>query len=251
MARIRTIKPGFWSSEKLGKLPLLARLTVVGLISQADDEGRGRGATRFLMGTIHPYAEDVTEAALAAAIVVIHAAGLAQFYEVSGCRYYALPGWSEHQRIDHPTKSIIPQPPELEPELFGVKALEKSPFSDDSTGPRESSRAPREDSRQEEEGKGRGREEETDNNRPERRGPDDLQAVVRTAAKKLTATAQERAGDYGDYRLPKNFGTYAGAYVANVPADECQFLLDKMKPGPMVEAALRWRIAQKKMESNA
>lgn len=118
MARIRTVKPAMWSSEKLGRLSILARLTFVGLISQADDAGRGRGAPRFLMGAIHPYAADVTEEGLAQATTDLHTAALVQFYEVAGCRYYALPNWGEHQKIDRPYASVIPPPPPTEPELF-------------------------------------------------------------------------------------------------------------------------------------
>lgn len=57
------------------------------------------------------------------------------------------------------------------------------------------------------------------------------------------------SGDYGDYRLPKNFGRYGGVHVSNVPHDECQFLIDTMRPGPKVKAALEWRMAQKESEA--
>ncbi len=233
MARIRTIKPSLWDSEKLGRLSLLARLTFVGLIALADDEGRGRGSPAYLKGALHTYADAIDASSLSNSIVELHQSKAVIFYEVAGSRYYALPNWGEHQKIDKPRKSAIPEPPIEEPGLFG----------EDSPTP---SRSLAEDSPQE----WNGREGITNNNRPERRGPDELQAVVKTAAKKLTATANERAGDYGDYRLPKNFGQYGGAYVANVPADECQFLLDRMKPGPMVAAALRWRIETKKSEGH-
>lgn len=119
MARIRTIKPALWASEKLGRLPVLSRLTFVGLISQADDAGRGRGAARFLMGALHAYAPDVTEEGLAKATTDLHQAGLAIFYEIDGCRYYALPNWDAHQRIDKPGPSEIPPPPQAQPDLFG------------------------------------------------------------------------------------------------------------------------------------
>ena len=118
MARIRTIKPIMWASEKLGKLSILARLTFVGMISLADDAGRGRGAIPFLRGNIHPYAPDVTDESLGMAVVELHKSGILVFYEVLGCRYYAIMGW-QHQKIDHPSPSEIPPPPASEPELFG------------------------------------------------------------------------------------------------------------------------------------
>ena len=54
--------------------------------------------------------------------------------------------------------------------------------------------------------------------------------------------------DFSNYRLPAKFGSYGGVYVANVPHDQCQFLIDTMKPGPKVVAALRWRMKMKNDE---
>lgn len=116
MARIRTIKPEMWESQRLGRLSVTARLTFVGLISLADDEGRGRGGLRFLMGRLHPYAPDVTEGALRAALAEL--AGerprpFAVFYEADGGEFYALPGWA-HQYIEKPKGSELPPPPATE-----------------------------------------------------------------------------------------------------------------------------------------
>ena len=111
MARIRTIKPQFWESERVGRMSILARLTFLGLISLADDEGRGRGSPQYLMSALHAYdiAGEVTEKKFLAALSEIEQAGVVNFYTVRGCAYYALPGWLEHQRVDHPQKSSIPE----------------------------------------------------------------------------------------------------------------------------------------------
>ena len=45
MARIRTIKPSLWDSEKIGRLQDFARLTFIGLISIADDEAAASRAS--------------------------------------------------------------------------------------------------------------------------------------------------------------------------------------------------------------
>ena len=42
MARRRMIDPNFWESEDVSRLSLFARLLFIGMISNADDEGRGR-----------------------------------------------------------------------------------------------------------------------------------------------------------------------------------------------------------------
>lgn len=41
MARIRSLKPVIWESEKVGRMSALSRLNFIGLISLADDHGRG------------------------------------------------------------------------------------------------------------------------------------------------------------------------------------------------------------------
>ena len=111
MARIRTIRPEFWESEKVGRLSPLARLTFVGLISLADDEGRGRGSHSFLLGRLHPYG-GVSLAEIGAAASEIDDAGLVQWYKtVDGCEFYTLPGFKDNQYIERPSKSKIPAPP--------------------------------------------------------------------------------------------------------------------------------------------
>jgi hypothetical protein len=110
--RIRTIKPELWESERLGRLPVLARLTFIGLISMADDEGRGRGDPLFLRGRLHPYAGDVGAEEFGKAMDALVAAKLVMLYIVEECAYYKIPGWGEHQKIERPSKSRIPDIPE-------------------------------------------------------------------------------------------------------------------------------------------
>ena len=43
MARKRMIDPNIWDSEDFSKLSILGRLLFIGMFSNADDEGRGKG----------------------------------------------------------------------------------------------------------------------------------------------------------------------------------------------------------------
>ena len=114
MARIRTIKPEFWESEKAGKMSPLARLTFLGLISLADDEGRGRAGVAFLLGRLHPYGNGVDAQLVAEALQEIENTGLVRLYDgPDGCSYYHIPGWTSNQKIDRPSKSKLPKPPTL------------------------------------------------------------------------------------------------------------------------------------------
>ena len=68
MARIRSIKPEFWSSESITNLSREARLVYIGLWCFADDEGRFRAQLGVLAGQLFPEDDDgrdVVERALA------------------------------------------------------------------------------------------------------------------------------------------------------------------------------------------
>jgi len=55
MARIRTIKPQFWTDEKIGNLPMGARLLFIGLWNLADDEGIVLWNAAYIKGQLFPY----------------------------------------------------------------------------------------------------------------------------------------------------------------------------------------------------
>lgn len=112
MARIRTIKPEFWDDERLGRLSALARLTFLGMISLADDAGRGRGQVKFLKARLHAYDDHVTVEALETAVREISEARIAVFYESGGDLYYWVRKFKDHQVINRPSPSRLPAPPE-------------------------------------------------------------------------------------------------------------------------------------------
>lgn len=118
MPRIRTIKPRLWESEKVGRRTGLARLTFVGMICHADDEGRGRGSLEALRADCHKYDSAVTSEALRAAVYELVAAKLVVFYVIAGCTYYWLPGFRgpDGQKIDRPSPSRLPAPPSFSPD---------------------------------------------------------------------------------------------------------------------------------------
>jgi len=123
MPRIRTIKPEFPQSEKIGKLSREARLLFLQLFTLVDDAGRTRAAPRMLASLLYPYDEDAGEM-IETWLDEIDRQGLVQRYEVDGTRYLAICRWTEHQKIDRATPSRLPPPP-----------------GEESTRPREPSRA--------------------------------------------------------------------------------------------------------------
>lgn len=109
MARIRSLKPSFWSSQKIGKLSRDARLLAIGLISYADDQGRFLASPSALIGHVYPN-DAVTLKQVAGWRDAIAAVGLIELYAVDGFEYGRFPRWTDHQRISHPYDSTFPEP---------------------------------------------------------------------------------------------------------------------------------------------
>ena len=112
MARIRTIKPSFWSDEAVADLSRDARLVLVGLISSADDEGRFLASHSAISGYLFPH-DDIVPTKLRKWLDEIEGTGIVRFYSVNRREYGAFPNWKKHQRISKPQKSALPEPPAL------------------------------------------------------------------------------------------------------------------------------------------
>lgn len=110
MPRIRSIKPSFWSDEKVCQLGRDARLLAVGLISFADDEGRFLAAPSAIGGYVYPN-DSVTPKQIVAWRTEIARVGLIDVYKVGAFEYGWFPQWTKHQRISHPIASTFPAPP--------------------------------------------------------------------------------------------------------------------------------------------
>lgn len=97
MARIRTIKPEFFTSEDVVNLSPLARLFYIGLWCECDREGRldwkvGTLKMRYLPG------DDCSIESIASELVK---AGLVAIYEVDGKQYAEIPTFKKHQVINN------------------------------------------------------------------------------------------------------------------------------------------------------
>ncbi len=113
MARIRSIKPEFWSSPKVGKVSRDARLLFIGLWNEADDDGRLLGQTKRLAGIIFPFDDDVESKQDEQWLVELQLAGLVVRYSVGDAGYLSIPGFNDHQKIDKRTPSRLPPPPTI------------------------------------------------------------------------------------------------------------------------------------------
>jgi hypothetical protein len=136
MPRIRTVKPEIWMSPQVMNLSHGARLLFLGLITQADDEGRGSADARKLKASIFG-GDDYTSTDVRRWLDECTAQGLADVYlsEKHGV-LYALPSWRSHQSIDRPRKSAYPTREEAESaRRIVVEPNTKPREGSDRTGP--------------------------------------------------------------------------------------------------------------------
>lgn len=108
MARIRSLKPEMWSSESVGRLSRDARLLLVELITQVDDEGRIRASSRGLASLLYPFDDDAANM-IDGWLTELEAEGMFVRYLADGATYGHLPKFKDHQKIDHPSKSKLPE----------------------------------------------------------------------------------------------------------------------------------------------
>lgn len=115
MARIRTIKPTFFTSEDVAALSLRARLTWIGLWTYVDDTGRGKANPRLIKAALWPLDDEVGLDQVVDDLEELQREGRILLYEVDGLEYLEIVAWRTHQRIDRPSASTIPPPPGVEP----------------------------------------------------------------------------------------------------------------------------------------
>lgn len=107
MARIRSIKPEFWSSGQIAECSPNVRLLFIGLWNFCDDGGRHPASVRRLKMEVFP-ADRFSEKQLAQWIEQLKNAkdekgtGLLTEYHVNGCGYWEVTGWGQHQRVEKP-----------------------------------------------------------------------------------------------------------------------------------------------------
>jgi hypothetical protein len=109
MARIRTVKPEFWSDEKLAPLPDSVRLLFLGMISMADDYGRLLDSPKQIEAFVWPCADrsrDCREGLASLSRLGRILRGLT----ASGQAVIQITNWARHQRVDKPSvKSALPE----------------------------------------------------------------------------------------------------------------------------------------------
>lgn len=101
MARIRTVKPEFWTSEQVVDCSPIARLLFIGMWNFCDDAGNHPASVKTLKMEVFP-GDDITTAEVQCMVDEIINAGLIVEYAAEGRQYWHVSGW-HHQKIEKPS----------------------------------------------------------------------------------------------------------------------------------------------------
>lgn len=106
MARIRTVKPEFWTDEKVVECTIPARLLFIGLFNFANDLGCMERSHKRIKMQVFP--ADLIDCEPLIAELITH--GLLTEYSVNGQEYLHIKGFAKHQKINRPSATKIPAP---------------------------------------------------------------------------------------------------------------------------------------------
>ena len=95
----RIIKESVFESDKIAGLSDFEFRMWVGLITQADDLGRGDARPQIIKGRVFALRERVTLKDIECALQNMAARGCVGLYTVDGKPYYVFPNWAAHQRV--------------------------------------------------------------------------------------------------------------------------------------------------------
>jgi hypothetical protein len=104
VARIRTVKPDYWTDERVGECSVSARLLFIACWNFADDHGGLDRSAKQLKAQAFPYDAIDCEPL----VQELLNAGLLVEYAVDGKKYLHIKGFRKHQKVEKPAKPRIP-----------------------------------------------------------------------------------------------------------------------------------------------
>lgn len=105
MARIRTVKPEFWTDEKVVECSIAARLLFVGMFNFSDDNGNLVNSPKRIKMQVFP--ADIIDCEPLLNELMAH--GLLHEYSVNNVSYLNIKGFNKHQKINRPSRTDIPK----------------------------------------------------------------------------------------------------------------------------------------------
>lgn len=119
MARIRSIKPEFWTSPQVVECSPTARLLFIGMWTFCDDSGVHPYDCRRLKMQVFP-GDDIPIGDITTLVGELIDAGLLISYQVANVGYLRVSGW-KHQRIEKPSFKYPLESGQVPPAKGGAK----------------------------------------------------------------------------------------------------------------------------------
>lgn len=117
MARIRTIKPTFWTDEDMADISEAACLLAIGLLNYADDEGYFNANPKLIKAAVFPIRE--TSSSIPVLLQELSNCGYISLFSAQDCKRYGLiNNFIKHQVVNKKTPSKIKEL-NLLPESYG------------------------------------------------------------------------------------------------------------------------------------
>lgn len=104
MARIRTIKPTFFTDEKIGNLLIQARLLFIGMWCMSDDYGVVKGNSAVIKAAVFPYDEGIRLKEVQQWLDALVEARMLIPFSLRAESYYYIRTFDAHQKVDNPSK---------------------------------------------------------------------------------------------------------------------------------------------------
>ena len=193
MARIRTVKPEFFTSVSVAELTRDARLAWIGLWTHVDDAGRCADEPRLIKAALFPLDDDMPAERVEQLLVELGATGRIVRYEVDGRRYLQVVGFREHQRIDKPKPTKLPPPP-LPDDVTTVRGVFPD-WSESHPGRVRDASSPDQDQDQDQD---QGKDQDQD---PRQTGPRTIDDLVDSVVERLVDMRTHGKGRKGQYRM--------------------------------------------------
>ena len=109
MTKRRMVHDCLWQSEAVASLDYRQRLLWIGLITTADDQGRGRAHPGLIRAAVFPF-DVIAQEDITADLQAIAARDMVLVYEVEGKLYYQVVHWWDYQSPQWVGPSDFPAP---------------------------------------------------------------------------------------------------------------------------------------------
>lgn len=144
MARIRSIHPDAFKSDKLTEASAEGERCYWRLLPVCDDDGRAEDNPVVLAATMFPTREDILSSAVNGWLEELHELGLIVRYVIDSQRYLVVTRWADYQHPNRKIPSDIPELPEdhaTRTRIGGTSLRTHERLSERSVSPHEHARA--------------------------------------------------------------------------------------------------------------